>query len=364
LVLSRYGLLGASSRVRFGQYFEALAREGIACRLSSLLPDAYVPLRYRDDPRRYAYAVTGYVGRVWALLRTRAYNVVWVEGELFPGLPAMFEGLLAVTGIPYVVDYDDALFHKYNSWSKGLLRSLYRDKFRRLLSSSSGVTAGNAYLEALCLQNGAPAVTRVPSVVDVECYVPEDFDRSADRPLTIGWIGTPHTTKHLRLVEPALRRLASEFPLVLMTVGASPLDGYGVPLKQHPWSLDSEVRLLNEMDIGIMPLADEPFERGKCGYKLIQYMALAKSVVASPVGVNTEIVSPGTNGFLAGDEQGWFDALKALAASRDMRIAMGTAGRARVVEHYSVQAQAPVVARVLRAAVGRSASGIAFGAPN
>lgn len=350
LVLSRYGLLGASSRVRFGQYFEALAREGIACRLSPLLPDAYLPLRYRDDPRRYAYALTGYLGRVGALLKARDYDVVWVEGELFPGLPAMFEGLLAKTGTPYVVDYDDALFHKYDHLSKGPQGALYRDKFRRLLSRSSGVTAGNAYLETLCLQNGAPAVTRVPSVVDIERYVPQDVAQPGDRSLTIGWIGTPHTTKHLHLVKPALRRLATEFPLVLMTVGASRLDGYGVPLEQHPWSLESEVRLINAMDIGIMPLADEPFERGKCGYKLIQYMALAKPVVASPVGVNTEIVSHGTNGFLASDEQGWLEALRELAASRNRRIAMGTAGRTRVVEHYSVQAQAPTVARVLRAA--------------
>lgn len=350
LVLSRYGLLGASSRIRFGQYFGALAREGISCRLSPLLSDAYLPLRYRDDPRRYAYALAGYLGRVWALLRTRAYDVVWVEGELFPGLPAIFESLLAMTGTPYVVDYDDALFHKYDHWSKGLLGGMYREKFSRLLSRSSGATAGNAYLEALCLRNSAPVVTRIPSVVDIARYIQEDSADPADRPLTIGWIGTPHTMKHLRAVEPALRRLASEFPLVLMTVGANPLDGYGVSLKQHSWSLDSEVRLINEMDIGIMPLADEPFERGKCGYKLIQYMALAKPVVASPVGVNTEIVSHGTNGFLANDEQGWFNALRELAASRDMRTAMGVAGRARVVEYYSVQAQAPVVAGVLREA--------------
>lgn len=358
LVLSRYGLLGASSRVRFGQYFDALSREGVACRLSPLLPDAYLPLRYRDDPRRYALALAGYVRRVGALLQARDYDVVWVEGELFPGLPAMFEGLLAMTGIPYVVDYDDALFHKYDSWSKGRLRSLYHDKFRRLLSRSKGATAGNAYLETLCLQNGAPAVTRVPSVVDVERYVPEDSDRSAARPLTIGWIGSPHTTKHLQMVESALQRLASERSLVLMTVGAGPLDSYAVPVTQHPWSLESEVRLINEMDIGIMPLADEPWERGKCGYKLIQYMALAKPVVASPVGVNTEIVSHGVNGFLASDEEGWFAALRDLAASQDRRIAMGAAGRARVAEQYSVQAQAPTVARVLRAATEHSQAGV------
>ena len=351
LVLSRYGLLGASSRVRFGQYFEALAREGIACRLSPLLSDSYLPLRYREDPRRYAYALAGYVLRVWTLLRARAYDVVWVEGELFPGLPAIFEGLLAMTGTPYVVDYDDALFHKYDHLSKGLLGVFYKDKFSRLLSQSGGVTAGNAYLEALCVANGAPAVTRVPSVVDIERYGPQKSGRSDGRPLKIGWIGSPHTTKHLRLVEPALRRLASESSLVLMTVGASRLDGYGVPLEQHPWTLESEVRLINEMDVGIMPLADEPFERGKCGYKLIQYMAQAKPVVASPVGVNTEIVLHGSNGFLAGDEQGWFDALKELAASCDMRIAMGAAGRTRVVQHYSVQAQSSTVARALRAAV-------------
>ncbi len=352
LVLSRYGLLGASSRVRFWQYFDALNREGIACRLSPLLPDGYLPLRYRDDPRRYFYALAGYLGRVWALLSARAYDVVWVEGELFPGLPAIFESLLSMTGTPYVVDYDDALFHRYDSWPKGLLGGLYREKFRRLLSRSKGVTAGNAYLEAMCLRNGAPTVTLIPSVVDIERYVPQEPAKSESRPLTIGWIGTPHTTKHLHLVESALQRLGSEYSLVLMTVGASPLNNYGVPVVQHPWSLESEVRLINEMDIGIMPLSDEPFEQGKCGYKLIQYMALAKPVVASPVGVNTEIVTHGTNGFLAKDEQGWLDALRGLAAARELRAAMGAAGRTRVVEHYSVQAQVSNIAKVLRAAVG------------
>lgn len=354
LVLSRYGLHGASSRVRFGQYFDALAREGIACHLSPLLPDAYLPLRYRNEPWRYAHALTGYAKRVGALLQARAHDVAWVEGELFPGLPALFESLLAMTGVPYVVDFDDALFHKYDRWSGGPLGTLYREKFQRLLSRSHGVTAGNVYLEALSLQHGAPVATRVPSVVDIECYVPEDAGPPGDRPLTIGWIGSPTTTKYLRLVEPALRRLAGELPLRLMTVGADRLDGYGVPVEQHPWSLESEVRLINAMDIGIMPLADEPWERGKCGYKLIQYMALAKPVVASPVGVNTEIVAHGENGFLASDEQGWFDCLRALAVAPDKRRAMGTAGRARVVEHYSVQSQVPVVARVLReAAAGR-----------
>lgn len=350
LVLSRYGLLGASSRVRFGQYFDALAREGINCQLSPLLSDAYLPLRYRDDPRRYAHALTGYAGRIGALLKAQAYDVVWVEGELFPGLPAAFETLLAMTGTPYVVDYDDALFHKYDDLSRGSLGSLYRDKFGRLLSQSSGVVAGNAYLVALCLENRAAVVTRVPSVVDIEHYVPENCDRPIDRPLTIGWIGSPTTTKYLHLVEPALRRLAGECPLTLMTVGASRLINYDVPVIQYPWSLESEVRLINAMDIGIMPLADEPWERGKCGYKLVQYMALAKPVVASPVGVNVEIVENGINGFLADDEDSWFRALRQLAISAEMRIAMGRAGRARIIENYSVQAQAPIIARVLRAA--------------
>lgn len=354
LVLSRYGLLGASSRVRFGQYFDALACEGIKCHLSPLLPDAYLPLRYREDPKRYVHAVGGYIRRTGVLLRARAFDVAWVEGELFPGLPALFEGLLAMTGIPYVVDYDDALFHKYDDCAYGPLNVLYRDKFRRLLSRSVGVTAGNAYLETLCLHNNAPRVTCVPSVVDLKRYISTGSTGSENHPLTIGWIGSPHTTKHLWLVESALHRLSRERSLVLMTVGASPLEGYRVPVKQHPWTLESEIRLINEMDIGIMPLVDEPWERGKCGYKLVQYMALAKPVVASPVGVNKEIVSHGINGFLASDEQAWFDALRGLAVSADTRISMGEAGRARVVERYSVQAQAPVVAGVLRqAAAGR-----------
>jgi glycosyltransferase involved in cell wall biosynthesis len=354
LVLSRYGLRGASSRVRFAQYFDALSREGIECRLSPLLPDAYLPLRYRGDPRRYAYVMAGYVSRVGALLKARTYDVVWVEGELFPGLPAAFESLLAAAGVPYVVDYDDALFHKYDRWSEGAAAWLYRGKFQRLLVCSAGVTAGNAYLETLCRQNGAQEIERVPSVVDIERYEPSTVDEPPGNRLVVGWIGSPTTTKYLHLIESALGRLASEYPLVLMTIGAGPLGEFAIPVEPHLWTFESEVKLLNRIDIGVMPLDDEPWERGKCGYKLIQYMALAKPVVASPVGVNAEIVSHGTNGFLATSEQDWFKALHQLAASHDRRCSMGMAGRARVIQYYSVQAQVKIVAKVLRnAAAGR-----------
>lgn len=352
LVLSRYGLGGASSRVRFAQYFNELAIRGIECHMSELLPDAYLPLRYRNSPWRFAHVLRGYAQRLVALLARGRYDVAWVEGELYPGLPAIFEDLLALSRIPYLVDYDDALFHKYDALARGPLRILFSGKFCRLLSRASGVTAGNAYLEELSRQHGASAVTRIPSVVDAERYQPAVALRSSTGALTIGWIGSPHTTKHLWLAEPALRRLAQERPLELLTVGAAPLEGYGVPVRQYSWSLDSEIALIESMDIGIMPLADEPWERGKCGYKLIQYMALAKPVVASPVGVNCEIVEGGVNGYLAAGIDDWTRALRELGASPELRAQMGHAGRSRVVACYSVQAQVDKVARLLRDAAG------------
>jgi glycosyltransferase involved in cell wall biosynthesis len=353
LVLSRYGSLGPSSRVRFEQYFDALAEEGINCRLSPLLADGYLALRYANSVKRHSYAVAGFVRRVFALLQARSYDVVWLEGELFPWLPGMLDRLLTVTGIPYVVDYDDALFHKYDRILGGPLRNLYRDKFSHLLSASACVTVGNAYLKDICCNLGAPQVIQVPSVVDTERYILSEHSPSRGGPLVIGWIGTPHTAKYLWLIEPVLRQLASEIPLVFMTVGAGPLEGYGVPIRQFPWSLETEMQLIRDMDIGVMPLLDTPWERGKCGYKLIQYMAMAKPVVASSVGSNCEIVSHGVNGFLAVNESGWLDSLRQLAASLGTREAFGNAGRQLVEERYSVRSQVSVLARALRDAAGK-----------
>jgi glycosyltransferase involved in cell wall biosynthesis len=171
--------------------------------------------------------------------------------------------------------------------------------------------------------------------------------------VTVGWIGSPSTQEYLRHIGPALARFCAETGGRVQAIGVEErFQLEGVPLEAVPWSKETELAALQALDVGIMPLADSPWERGKCGFKLIQYMACGLPVVASPVGANREIVIDGETGALAATQDEWVSALKSLAGDAARRRRMGEAGRARVVSGYSLQAVAPRLAALLRRAAG------------
>lgn len=351
LVLSRYGIRGASSRVRFAQYFPQLASYGIECHFSPLLEDSYLLRRYAHSPLRFLDVFTGYLKRFEQLLSARQFDVIWLEGELFPGLPAAFEQLILRSGVPYVLDYDDAIFLRYEKQLGSWFGGLFRDKFSRLISGSAAVTAGNRFLENWAQKEGARRVVYIPSVIDAGRYVSTSESSGPAGRFVVGWIGSPHTARYLDIVAPALERQNRLTPLELMTIGAGPMGDYPVPVRQHEWSLAREVELIEAMDVGIMPLPSDAWSLGKCGYKLIQYMALGKPVVASAVGANLDIVAHGVNGFLAQGDDDWVRGLACLAESQALRSNFGRLGRERIQEHFTTQITAPVVASVLRSAV-------------
>ncbi len=349
--MSRYGPLGASSRLRFYQYLPFLDRAGIEVTVAPFFDDGYLGHLYSAGKRRFKDVLAAYLRRVRAVLGAGRYSAAWIEKEVFPFLPAGFENLPARIGIPYVVDYDDAIFHTYDLHASGWVRRMLGKKLDPLLARARCVVVGSGYLESYARSRGATDVRRVPTVVDTARYpVAEGTDTGE---LRIGWIGSASSTKFLHMVRDALKALSVERPVRLVTIGASPLPGYGVPLEQHAWSESSEAGLLGSIHVGIMPLPDAPWERGKCGYKLIQYMACGKPVVASPVGANREIVKDGV-GYLAGDPDEWIRALRSLAADAGHRRACGAAARRSVERDYSLKAVAPRVVELLRETAGRS----------
>jgi glycosyltransferase involved in cell wall biosynthesis len=190
-------------------------------------------------------------------------------------------------------------------------------------------------------------LVQIPTVVDLSRYPVHPMKPIG--PLRVGWIGTPATTKYLQIIRDPLRKLNQITPLTFVTVGASSLLDFGVPLEQHPWNEESEAGILSTFDIGIMPLPDEPWERGKCGYKLIQYMACARAVVASPVGVNKDIVMSSV-GRLASTSAEWMLALADLASDRQRLSEMGSLGRQLIAQKYSIESMAPVVVQTLKSA--------------
>ena len=349
LMLPRYPWGGPSSRLRMGQFIPRLEAAGAAVSISPFFDDAYLAGYFGSGRKSKASAALAYWRRARAIATANA-DLVWIEKELYPFLPGWFEGALARRGTRYVVDYDDAIFHSYDRNRRGAVRRLLANKLDPLLTGAGAVTAGNGYLADYAGDHGARRIVRVPTVVDPSRY--PVLPPPAGERLRIGWIGTPSNARYLTPLIDAMRELTDRVPMTLVTIGAPELAELPIPQEVHAWSEDSEASLLATTDIGVMPLPDDPFERGKCGYKLIQYMAAARPVIASPVGVNAEIVT-GDVGLTATTVAEWVRAISALAADPVRRQAMGAAGRQRVEAQYSVEAVAPVLIDLFADVAGR-----------
>jgi glycosyltransferase involved in cell wall biosynthesis len=214
------------------------------------------------------------------------------------------------------------------------------------------VVCGNAYLAERAWHAGAQRVATIPTVIDLERY--SVLSSMARERIVVGWMGSLSTVKYLEIVAPALKALAAKLPLQLRVIGAQfALPGLEVDCR--PWAEESEVNEIQDFDIGIMPLTDSPWERGKCGYKLIQYMACGKAVIASPVGVNQEIVQHEINGYLASTIDEWVYAFHTLCSNSQNRLAMGAQGRQLVEEKYCLQVTAPRMAQLFYEVVAEGA---------
>jgi glycosyltransferase involved in cell wall biosynthesis len=351
LLLSRYSALGASSRVRYLQYLPYLRTQGAEVKVSPLLSDAYLRALYSGGSR-WREVILGYLSRLRTLLQVQRFDVVIIEKEVFPFVPAFAEYVLYSLGIPYLVDYDDALFHRYDLHQNPFVRRLLGRKIDAVMRHSTTVVAGNDYLAERARHAGARRVEIIPTVVDADRYQPR-LDRNNPVPV-IGWIGTPQTSRYLMPLLPVFSQLKKQIPFRVIAVGARPDDFTDTVVEVVPWSEDTEVSIIQTFDIGIMPLSDTPWERGKCGYKLIQYMACGIPVVASPVGVNQKIVKHGVNGYLAADN-GWGGHLTELLHCPDLRQTLGAQGRRDVEAWYSLQVQAPRFVSLIREVAGGEA---------
>jgi glycosyltransferase involved in cell wall biosynthesis len=297
-----------------------------------------------------------YMRRITYLLNRDHFDLLWIEKELFPWLPAFADNLFLRQGIPYVVDYDDAVFHRYDQHDKRLIRALLGKKIDAIMRRATTVVVGNEYLAERAEHAGTKSIECLPSVVDVNRYTMRE---KAGEQFRIGWIGSPVTAPYLGLIRDALIEVTKRNGARLVLVGAGDRDPLpGVAKDVLSWSEDSEVAHIQSFDVGIMPLPDGPFEQGKSGYKLIQYMACGLPVVASPVGVNKRIVEQNKTGFLASNNADWVQALTVLSKDAEMRGTFGKAGHKKVEEEYSLQVTAPRLLGILTGAASRQPSNV------
>lgn len=339
--LTRYGELGASSRVRALQFLPSLKAQGLACHWYPLLGDAYVRSLYAGQ-RSWREVAAAYWNRLITSATWRQHSLLWVEKELFPLLPFALERQL-LQGRRLILDFDDAVFHNYDLSPRPLIRRWLGDKIDRLMARADLVTAGNSYLAERARQAGARRVERLPSCIHLERYPAPSAAPEAEA-LRVVWIGSPATAHYLDLLRAPLLTLASRRLVALRVIGAPlPIWAQGAALtgQSLPWSPEREAADIAAADVGVMPLHDSPWEQGKCSFKLVQYMACGLPVLASPVGMNRDVVESGVNGYLVDGEQSWIESLDALARDPGLRRRMGAAGRELVETSYCVQAQSP-----------------------
>lgn len=348
LFLPKYDQKAASCRYRFLQYLPYLEEHGVRCTVSPLFDDAYLENKFALGRARTADVLRAFLRRTWAILGSKRFDLVVLHVEAFPYLPPFFELALKLFGVKYIYDYDDAIFHNYDLHRNRFVRTLLAGKIATAISCARKVIAGNGYLARYAGMIN-PDVVILPTVVDVEKYQPvPPSPPEAGRKFTIGWIGSPSTSEYLRCIASALKALCADGNCKVALVGAGEMELPGVDLETIPWSESTEVSAIQGFDVGIMPLPDEPWARGKCGFKLIQYMACGIPVIASPVGVNTDIVQHGKNGFLASAPDDWARALRALRDDVELRRKLGKAGRQIAERNYSLQWAAPKLLSILK----------------
>lgn len=340
LLLTKYSRKGASSRLRTLQYLPYLEKHGFSFDVQSLFDDNYLEYLYNGQKRHILSILKLYLMRLYALKKLKNYDLVWIEKEIFPYFPAFLEQLMNLKGIKYIVDYDDAIFHNYDMSNNKVLKFLLGNKIDKVMKNAETVIAGNEYLLKRAQTAGARQVTIVPTVVDHNKY--KIRSTSSKNMLTIGWIGSPITQKYIIELFPALLAVNQKHPFRLLLVGASNYilkESKGLQIDIVPWTEDTEVDLIRQMDIGIMPLKDGPWEKGKCGYKLIQYMACGVSVIATPIGVNKDIVLKSNSGQLASSLEEWIFALNKAITSKDYCLKTGMSGHIAVRKYYSIESQ-------------------------
>lgn len=343
LALTKYAYAGPSSRYRYYNYIDCFGEKGVKMEISPLFTAGY--FKVGDRASKLLHALKAYWSRsllvLGLLLGLKKYDLVIIEYELFPFFPAFFEGLLTLRGYRYLVDYDDAIFHKYDMHRSGLVRRFLGGKIGKVMKMAQTVIVCNPYLEAYARQYNN-RILRLPTVVLLEKYkqAMQAHEAQEDKPFTIGWIGSKSTSVYLLDILPAIEKFASQHDMQFNLVG---FDESVLPagakerckINIIPWSEETEVNEILNFDVGIMPLRNDPWSQGKCGFKLVQYMSCKKPVIASPVGINTDLGENDVNGYLAGTIDEWFVAFEALYHDTVMRKKMSENNWQKINAEYN-----------------------------
>lgn len=337
------GWISPAPRYRVLQYLPYLEREGVRFEVRALHGERY-PFFYHWPVVGALYKALARFSRRWYHQRDAASFDVVFQQRLSVPFSAWLERRLARRNPHLVFDFDDAIYQTEAGPDATRARV-----FAEVVGLARGLIAGTDYLAQ---KAGRPA-TVIPTVIDTDHYLPAPAPRRDT--LVIGWIGTASNYPNFGELVPVLQRLAERHPQLRFRIVSDREPPFALTrLDYTPWHKDREIADLQSFDIGIMPLADSDWNRGKCAFKLIQYMAVGLPVVAGKVGANCEVVQEGETGFLAATPAEWEQGLERLIADGALRARLGASGRERCVAHFSVRAARGPFLQVLRATAGEA----------
>ena len=347
LVLSRYEKLGASSRYRFYQYLPFLKDKGYSFTVSPLFSNNYLKRLYSNKTGILfiIHIIISYLRRILIMTKLNYYNFIWLEKEALPWIPGFIEIELLKLSKNYIVDYDDAIFHNYDEHKLWIIRKTLGNKIKLIMQNATVVIVGNKYISQYAINAKSNKVHIQPTVVNLTNYPFKKFKYKIDN-FIIGWIGSPSTSLHLNEINQVLKNFCKSTNSEVVAIGAKKEDLRGFDATILPWSKEIEATEIQNFDVGVMPLPNTPWEKGKCGLKLIQYMASRLPVIGTPVGINHDIIDHGVNGFQAITHDDWYLYLSLLKTNPSLRKSMGTAGRKMVERCYSLQNNLPKLNKI------------------
>lgn len=329
-------------RFRFEQFIPYLEQNGFSVEYSHLLSAADDKVFYQKGRyvQKFLILIKAFFTRLKDVRRANRYAIIFVQREAFFTGTVFFEKRFKKSGAKLIYDFDDALWKLDVSEGNKLFARLKNpNKTAQLIQLADVVIAGNAYLADYARKHN-PNVTIIPTTLDTNYHQPSGV-KPTQKPLCIGWTGSITTVKHFETIVPVLEQLKAKYgeQITFCLIGDPDYYCSALNLRGIPWKPETEISDLARIDIGIMPLPDDEWAKGKCGFKGLQYMALEIPTVMSPVGVNTEIIQDGENGFLAATNEEWIEKLSRLIENESLRQTLGKAGRQTVIKNYSLESQ-------------------------
>jgi glycosyltransferase involved in cell wall biosynthesis len=331
-----------SCRYRVYQFKEYLKKHDILLNAYSVYSSRLYNLRQTHPQWNFRQLIMLSIGLIKRcsiqLLTSFRYNIIFVHRQTLPGGSLVIEKILKKMGKKIIYDFDDAIFipsDSKNGWNT----------IKEHIKIADLIIVGNSYLADYAKKYNKN-VYIVPSVIDIKKYKIKN-DYSIKSNLKIGWIGSPSTAKFIENIRGVLYKLSKEIKFELILIGGK-IELDGINTKYIEWSEENEVSELPGFDIGISPLPDNEWTRGKCGVKLLQYMTVGLPTVSSPVGVHKDIIQNGVNGFLAHDNNEWYEIIKKLINDQDLRERIGKQARNTIENKYNLEKASNELANLIK----------------